>query len=322
MEETKEIIETIETIETKKAKKTKKTIETKRIIETKKTKETTRVKETKGTRKTIATIEDYRKLTQNWQDLFVDKNNQYLIIFGLLNAGFVFPMTQEQYQKIIGNTSVTPENINYYFGIEKVNENGTEEERLVILMIDEESDKAGNAEMVFKVEFTETLQEKYREGIELIFEHSQRIIEDHNKEENYNSKNRISVLTALIRFLKWNLFGQNWARYNFTKFISPEINEEDFLFPLVQLPFQGIIDLFDKNNHSDPIIYHFFGLHNDENAKDDNVLGNYTFDLMATSNSDEGFPKYFMNVSCICNTGGGGKEDIDNFSLLPRKEGR
>ncbi|MEM6722215.1 MAG: hypothetical protein AAF611_23005, partial [Bacteroidota bacterium] len=266
-------------------------------------------------------LKNYQELTGNWQELLNDKDG-FSKTFIHLNSGFIFPLAKKQYEEIINKYPEILENrkndngtnkdfMNYYFGIE--------EGKFVILMIDSISDRNGNIEMVFKVTFGESLITKYRQGIEIIFDQIDNLIAD-DKRDDYPQENRISALRAMDRFLKWSLFGQEWVENYFSVLKDKKNNEgkEDYYFPVIRFPFSGIKELFDKKEKPDTL-YHFFGLKKKQNVKKNNIenpIETYDFDLLATANSDQGFPNTFSNFSCICEADDEIKRS-NEFSLLP-----
>lgn len=272
------------------------------------------------------TLEEYRELTGNWQNLF-NKDGDFRKVFTYLNSGFTFPLLKNQYEKIIEEQPIlknlTNENnsgndyfMNYYYGIDK-------QGNFVILMIDSISDGQGKHEMVFEVKFDDNLLEEYKRGLQLINDYAKNIIEDDLKNTDSNTTS-ISTLEALNRFLNWNLFSQKWVEHHFKELLK--ISEKDesntiTCFPVIQLPFVGINTLF-KDNDELTSIHHFFGLlnkkYNEEELSNDLglTINDFNFDIVVTGTSNEGVPRYFKNVSCICLVN---KRNAKNFSLLPNQ---
>jgi hypothetical protein len=176
--------------------------------------------------------EYYRELTRNWQDLFTGDTKDYRTVFTYLNSGFTFSVSREQYNTIFSsNDDLLKDShrkyLNYYFGVE--------DEKLVILIIDEISDRNAAHDLVYKAFFESNLLGEYERGINLIYDQRKTIMDDHNNPSNKKTS-RVSALTAMNRFLKWNLFGQDWVRNHFD--ILTKSNNEEKIKEIIDLKFR------------------------------------------------------------------------------------
>lgn len=264
-------------------------------------------------------IEDYRKLTENWQKLLLEKGDSYLKVLNYMDSGFTFSLSKEEYWKIIEKNETPPEHMHYYYGIE--------EGVFKIIMIDNESDKVlGSKSVDESLIMTKTLENSlfhnYYGGINTILKNWKKIIKDQEAAEGgYKESTRISALSALDRYMKWKLFGKEWLRDRLPVMKTEILKNKNFSYPLLRLPFADYQYFFEQKKVE--CVHHFFGLKSNDynygkrmNEDDIKSIKDYTIDIIVTAIFKDGgmFPKYFTDDSCMCYRT---ISDVDKYTLLP-----
>lgn len=218
---------------------------------------------------------------QKWLKLVKDKNTSK--IHELLNAGTLV-ITKEEFERLkpeSSSTEVSSENnlgsgvrMNYYFGVV--------EDKLNVYIVNSERDRVED--------YSEMLCKPLELGIDIS------VLKDVEIDMSDNLKETREEFLERVR--NWNLFSYNWIDAALKRDTSGNDDpNENYFFEGVSNPMPDLTREFKDTD----VIYHTFGLHNDEKNSPTTVvypdLKNYKMDLFCYFINPETGTGEYLEVS-------------------------